>query len=429
VFWAYHLRVTRRDRLVVPETGAGATIRRWCIYLLAFIGLMILLFSTAGLIARLVDLAASPSGVEVGSDRWLGIDMAARLGSILTGLLVWASAWSVSLRLFARADGPTPEWDSTLRKVYLYLVLFVAVSWAVWNASQMLYVLVRSVLIPSEAGELWSSVQRELGDTLAKVVVFGIAWAYHAQVIRREAAVAPEQGRQATIRWIYGYIVALVGAVTFSIGVGQVLATALDLLVQPGVQVGAHWWEERLSLAVTLIVVGLPVWLIPWTRLQGEVVASVARRSLARRIYLFLTLGITVLTLLGSGAYALYQLLRVALGETWTAANTSDLLEAAGAAIVAGLLLAYHLRVFQGDAALAREDVAAAPVAAAAPAVTGPTAAPAANGPVTLLVVRVSDGDSAGRLREQIASTLPDGTSIETVRLDADAAERLLRQS
>src|SRR5688572_27525887 len=39
-FWAYHLRVLQRDRAIVPETGAAATIRRWCAYGLAFVGLM-----------------------------------------------------------------------------------------------------------------------------------------------------------------------------------------------------------------------------------------------------------------------------------------------------------------------------------------------------------------------------------------------------
>ena len=112
----------------------------------------------------------------------------------------------------------------------------------------------------------------DLGGTVAHLVVFGIAWAYHAQVVKREASVA-EAGRQASIRWIYGYLVALVGAATLAAGLFGLLSTLLDLLVQPGTTQSEYWWQEQLSLYGTLVVVGLPVWLIPWTRLQREVVA------------------------------------------------------------------------------------------------------------------------------------------------------------
>jgi Domain of unknown function (DUF5671) len=427
-FWAYHLRVIQRDRAIVPETGAAATIRRWCVYSLAFVGLMMLLFGAAGLLARLIDLAVPTQGLAADSGRWLALDVAGRVASVVTGLIVWVTAWSWASRRFGRTADAEPERNSVLRKVYLYGVLLIAVSWTVWSVAQALYVLLRSTLIPSQAGALWSAVQRDLGETIANVLVFGIAWAYHAYAVKREAAAAPERHRQATIRWIYGYIVALVGAITFSAGLGGTLATMFDLLVNPGVTRGEHWWEERLSLFVTMLLVGLPVWLIPWFRLQREVVASVARRSLARRVYLFLVLGITVLILLGSGAFTLYQILRVALGERWTAGNTSDLIDAASAAIVAGLMLAYHLRVFQRDAALAKEDEAATQPtpAMSAPPLDGTSTPSSAPGMVTLVVIQQSTAEDAAVLRQRLQTVVPPGTSVETVQVEASEAARLL---
>jgi hypothetical protein len=428
LFWAYHLRGVQRDRDVVPEVGAAATIRRWCFYGLAWVGLMVLLFGMAGLLARLLDLAIPPEGRAADSGRWLALDMSSRIASAVTGLIVWLGAWTWTSRAFARATGPDPERDSVLRKVYLYGVLLLSVSWTVWNVAQALYLLMRSVLIPSQAGALWSTVRGDLGDTVANVLVFGMAWAYHAQVVKREAAAAPEHQRQSAIRWIYGYIVALVGAITFGAGLSGTLATLLDLLANPGVTGGEYWWQERLSLFATMIVVGLPIWLISWFRLQREVVASVARRSLARRIYLFLALGITVLTLLASGAYTLYQILRVALGERWTASNTSDLIDAASAAIVAGLLLAYHLRVFQGDAGLAAEDASATP-AIPTPHVDQSAPAPTMDEMVTLLVVRPSTSEDAEALRERVQASLPAGWQVETMTVARSEAERLLGRS
>lgn len=426
-FWLYHLRQAQRDRRVVPEVGAAATLRRWCVYVLALFGLMMLLFSTAGLVERLLDLAIPAEAESVDSGRWLAFDMANQVSSVVAGLLAWAVAWGWSTRLVAQPAGPDPERDSVLRKVYLYGVLLVVVSWTVWNLAQVLYVLLRSVLIPSQAGALWSTVQGDLAETAANVLVFGLAWAYHAQVLKREAAIAPERQRQATIRWIYGYIVALVGAATFASGLGGTIATVLDLLVEPGMTRGEHWWEERLALVVTMIVVGLPVWLVPWLRLQREVGVTIARRSLARRVYLFLALGATVLTLLGSGAYTLYQFLRVALGERWTGSDTSSLIDAGSAAIVAALFLAYHLRVFQRDAALAKQDE---------PLVLSPTTAPEDDSArlepdgelVTLVIARATSAEAAGDLRARLEGALPPGTQVETRHVTRTEAERLLQR-
>lgn len=442
-FWLYHLRLAARDRAAAPEVGAGATLRRWCLYILAFVALLVLLSGASRLLGRLVELLLPPAGVQVDTGRWLGLVVAGHAASTLAGLLAWWPAWRWSLRRFARDTGPDPERASTLHKVYLYGVLLVVVTWTVWDAGQLLYFAIRALVIPSEAGKSWAVARRELGAILATVAIFGVAWAYHARVLAREAAAAPEQRQQATIRWIYGYLVALVGAATFAVGLGGTLATVLDWLLLGELSSSLHYVQEQVSFYATLIAVGLPVWLLPWARLQREVAAA-ARRSLARRIYLFVVLGVSVLTLLGTGAYTLYQLLRVLLGEAWTRANTNDLIGPASAAAVALLLLAYHLRVFRDDAVLARQDEETEPAEAdrtpAAADGPEPDAAQAAVRPgagrptdpmplgaeaVTLVVVRAASPAEADALRAQVAAALP-GTPIRTVRLPAEEAARLL---
>src|SRR5205807_10066727 len=92
------------------------------------------------------------------------------------------------------------------------------------------------------------------------------------------------------------------------------------------------------------------LWLAYWLRLQREALEALARDALVRRIYLFLVFGLAVLALLCSGAFALYQLIRLTPGDTWTAGATSELITAASAAAVAALFLAYHLRVFRAGA-------------------------------------------------------------------------------
>jgi hypothetical protein len=409
-------------------------LRRWYVYVLAFVALMLALVGASDLMARLIEVAVDRGSTDVAGGRWLASEVAGRAASLLAGLTVWGLTWSWSLRLYASPDLPDPERDSVLRKVHLYLVLLVAVTWTVWNLGQVLYLLLRSLLIPEQAAALWSAVQGDLGDTVAGALVFGLAWTYHGRVIGREAAGASELRQQAAVRWIYGYLVAFVGAATLAVGLGGTLATLLDLLAQPGATRPEHWWAERLSLFATLIVVGLPVWLVPWIRLQREVTAATARRSLARRIYLFLVLGIAVLGLLASGAFTLYQLLRLLLGERWSGGQTSDLIDAASTAAVAVLFLAYHLRVFLRDGELAREDElpaattdGAESVAAATPVPTPSVDwAPPGREVVSLLIVRPADGADADQLRRSMQQLLPPGSIVRAASVTEDEARALL---
>ena len=71
--------------------------------------------------------------------------------------------------------------------------------------------------------------------------------------------------------------------------------------------------------------------------------------------------GTSVLALLSSGVYTLYVLLRLLLGDRSTGFETAPADRGRGAAAVAILFLAYNLRVFQRDAALAREDADTSP--------------------------------------------------------------------
>jgi len=409
-FWLYYTRVASLDRQALPEQGAGATLRRWYVYGLSFFGLLLLLFGATGLLETLWELLFPPLGSASAVGDGLATTVTDRIGSIGAGLVIWYLSWTWSTAWFTRQDGSDLESHSVLRKVYLYLVLAVVVAWTVWNVGQILYQLLEALLIPerlSSAG--WAAVARDLGSAVAAALVFGIAWLYHAHIVHREAALAGERRRQATIRWIYGYLVALLGVVMFAFGLAGTGSTLVDLLVQPDAVRPTHWWEGQISLFATLIVVGLPIWLAYWGPLQRESSDALARRSLARRIYLFLTFGLAVLTLLGSGAFTLYQVIRLALGERWTAGQTSELIGAAGYAVVAALLLAYHLRVFRRDA---RDG----------------EAAPALGEALGLVLVR---SDSEARLEEfrrALKAQPMAGVEVQLLEVDAETAERIVAQ-
>jgi hypothetical protein len=399
------------DRALAPEVGAGATLRRWATYGLAFLGLMLLLFSAVGLLEAIWDALVVPPGAAVSGGNWVAEALPGRVGTLLAGLVLWLTTWRGSNWWFAQTDEVDPETRSVLRKVYLYLVLAIAVAWTVWNLGRVLYLVLRAALLPERLTAGWFSVLHDLGPALAAVLVFGVAWLYHVRVLQREAAVAGEASRQASIRWIYSYLVAFVGLATFAVGVAGTAATVLELLVQPGASRPTDWWQERISLFATLVVVGLPLWALVWGRLQRETVQIAARRSLVRRIYLILVFGLSVLALIGSGAVLLYQLIRVALGEPWTAGETSTVITAGSTVAVAALVLVYHLRTFRGDAPRAEE---------ADP--TKPAAAPI----VRLAVVRATSVEALETYRQQMLAMARDGIEVEFVHADPQAVERVV---
>ena len=412
--WLYYERVARADRRALPEVGAGATLRRWYVYGLGLFGLLLFLFGTASLVETLWEAVADRVvSATVGGD-WLGGAVAGRAGSVVAGLAAWSLIWSWSWSWFRRADDADPERRSTLRKVYLYAVLAIVVAWTVWNLGQILYRVSRA-LLTADAAAPAGGLGRDLGPSVAAVLVFGLAWLYHARQVEREASLAGERGEQAAIRRIYGSLVALVAVLTLATGLIGTGATLVDLAAQPGAVRPTQWWEEAVSLYGTLIVVGLPIWLASWTRLQREATDPEARRSLARRIYLFLAFGLAVLTLLGSGAFTLYQVLRLTLGERWTAAQTSDLIWAASSAAVAGLLLVYHLRVFRGDAAQpARVETDGVSVGPPAP---------------ILVIVRAANPRALEAFRHELAERTPSGVDLQFVEADEAELTRLLRNA
>jgi hypothetical protein len=145
--------------------------------------------------------------------------------------------------------------------------------------------------------------------------------------------------------------------------------------------------------------------------LQRETVQIAARRSLVRRIYLILVFGLSVLALIASGAVLLYQLIRVALGEPWTAGETSTVITAGSTVAVAALVLVYHLRTFRGDAPGVEEVEPAQPA-------TGPI--------VRLALVRASSADAFEAYRQRMLAMARDGVEVEFVDAEPRAVERVV---
>ena len=336
VVWFAHWRVLETDRRLVGETGGSATLRRWYMFGLAFVGVIGLLMGLSGFLEALWRGLSTP-GVPFGPA------LSAPAATALVSLGVWLAHWRVlpsRLPPLAVAEDGT----SVLRAVYLFLTLSVAVVGTLFGASQLLYYAVGRLLGVERPGGVGGDLLQAAAGPASVVLVYGAAWAYQRVAVQDQARAFAEAPRQAGVRRLYTYLVALAGLGVLVVGVAGLLWTLADVFVS-GTNGSA--WREQVALFATLAIVGLPVWVIHW---RASVDAAEAH-SLARRLYLYVSLIGAVLALIAAAAAVLYRLITVALGASLGTSVVLDLTHAVAVAAVASTVAVYHWRIIRSDSA------------------------------------------------------------------------------
>lgn len=346
IAWGYHLRIAVADRAAVGETGGSATLRRWYVYGAQLLGLFFLLFGTRDLL-RQAWVNILESGQVIGTDLGIG----AALGSAIVGLAVFIGhdRWT------SRGSLAVEDRHATLRAVAGFLAVAVSVGLALTAASQLLYYALARVLGVSDPGGVGGDLLIALAGPASTVVVFTASWIWIRGRLSQDAA-ETEAMRQAGVRRLYGHLIALLALVALSVGAGGLLWTLSDSLLSAILNQPAAEWRDRVSLFVTLLAVGLPVWLAHWRR----DVPGAERHTLSRRLYIYAALLGSVLTLLGGTGFFVYRLLSLVLGTSDASSATAglELGEAFSVMLVAAAVGFYHWRILQADG---RERVAAPP--------------------------------------------------------------------
>jgi len=345
VLWLYHRQTAASDRASAGETGGGATLRRWYVYGVAFVSLMYLL-SNASRIARLTweMLASTAVGSSAGAPP---SSLGGAIATAIVSLGVWLSHWTLRASGPIRSEIAAQDDRSTLRSVYLFGGLAVAVAVALAALAQLLYYALVRALGVSDPGGVGGNLLVALAGPATTTLVYGVAWLYPRRAVAVQAESRAELPDQAGVRRLYVYLVALLAMAVLAAGAGGILWTLADMATAaPRVVGSAGWWKEQVSRYATFLAVGLPVWALHW----GPVAArEVEARSLARRIYLYVTLGAAVLALLGASVGAARELLLLLLGEAATSSAVTNLARAVSVAAVSGVVVAYHQQILRRD--------------------------------------------------------------------------------
>lgn len=324
--WAAHWVLMARtvsERRSVPHLVIGSAIG----LTVAFVGLVGLVrLGLAGIYGSLFESVLAESATR---DLW-----AYGIPFVIGGAVWWRYWWSRGVRCER-----TAMWHAY---VLLYAVLGGLVT-AVVAASTMLFAVLQWFFgDPVEA----SAVRHFDGLPLMITLVvggFGL-WRYHRNVL------GPSQsaGRKEIDR-VYEYVVAAVGLLAALSGLTVVFVALIEALAPAGIAERSSP-ADTLIAAVTMLVVGIPLWWRFWSAAQRSAESSTTETaSPTRRGYLTSLFGIGGITAIISLIVGLFTVLRDILDGDFSVETIRDIRVAIALVVTVGAVAAYHWTVFRAD--------------------------------------------------------------------------------
>ena len=340
IVWAYHWSVERHEQAVL----SGLTLKRWYMYGTSVYTLIALFGGATGVLVVLFQWAYD-SILNVGaisSDGVWNSTMQDGIASMVAGGVWWGFHWFY----LARRDV-----ESTLRQVYLNLFAFLGGAITALAAiGTVLYTVIRWLLGGTEL--LTTSDHFRVITTAVPFLFAGVALlTYHWQVLQDESRLLA--GRLAGAKRSFGYIMSAIGLGTAAVGVplivgaviGQILPESGDSLA------GSEPVRDQLAFALTVLIIGAPLWYWYWPRMQRTVQEGGAeeRGALARRIYIYGVLGVLALAGIGSLIGFLTGLFNDLLQGDLTVDFLRNGRWMLGIIAGSGALLPYHWQVLRED--------------------------------------------------------------------------------
>ena len=152
----------------------------------------------------------------------------------------------------------------------------------------------------------------------------------------------------------------MIGLVSTFVGLALLLAFIVTVLT--GNAIWGDTLRPRLTGPISTLLAGLPLWLIAWDRIQTEAHTSGdmgghARRSLLRRIYLYLAIFATVIGGMASAIYLVYTILFGVLDHR-TPSFLMDVFNGLQLLILFAAFLIYHWSILRQDGGRAADALA-----------------------------------------------------------------------
>jgi hypothetical protein len=295
----------------------NSPLRKLFLYAAAAMSLGYLLVTTYMLIEGLaqVVLGAPLTFTSLETD-WLSWVLVGALNAALVSY--WAHVLRADGDFGAEQRGP-----AIVRQLYLAILGWIGLLVVLWGASSLLAWLLERLLAWGQPGEYGFAWYQALPSILGQFMVGG--WLLHAVYAqwRELLRVRPGEG-SAAVRRLYLYVIVFIGAVTTLTPTALVVRDLLLRLLGGGLDTGRLL--DDLVTPLSLIPVGLAIWLTAWRIIQREADAygESAQAATVRRLYFYLVAGVGLaltwvgaVQLLNALIDALLRSTPDALGAVW----------------------------------------------------------------------------------------------------------------
>jgi uncharacterized membrane protein YqjE len=396
IMWFYHNRIRANDAGQFPEVGELATVRRLYVYTFVAGGLIITISACMNLLLwTMYKIWGELGDSGPGSDLFI----LAEIARLLVGVPLWLYFWSWAQRLFH--GEMEEERASALRKLFLYMTVFLSAVYGMFTLAMVISDGFRLIMdIPS------LSEPSQIRGPIASILVMAAVWAFHTHVLRQDMVAAGEGPRQAQIRRLYYYLMAAIGLAAFLVGLAGNISVLIDRLSE------GEFTLKQKDLAAwftAAVIVGLPVWIIPWRRSQriallDDSTGEGERQSIVRKIYLYLFLFAAAMTALGSAIYTVAQIVDLALGGREAAGLLGDLALSIALVLIAVSVWLYHIYTLRADGRMAAAEESKR------------------LGSLRVTILDGGDGRFGRSLLDELGKELPDLT-VHPIGLSQEAAE------
>jgi len=344
---SYFIRTLRLDWKQISPKDAFSDLRRvyryiWMIYAL------VMVIAGVQQVLRFV-LGVSPTE--------FGMLFRSYFANGLTLLIAGTPLWYFSWKTVQDSLVELPEKESILRLGILYALALAGVVTVLTSSGLVFDVILRWIF--GEA-KTWQSFWQSASGPISIAIPLAGVWAYYGYWLNRAMTDVPEGPRRAGMHRLYSYILAALGLGATFIGLSMLLSFVVDTLV--GDVLWASYLRPRLAGSLATLLAGFPLWWFTWRPMQAEAIGSGdagdhARRSLVRKVYLYVALFASVIGGMASAGTMLYTLFNQVLG-VHSATFLADFLKALEWLFLFVLLGIYHGMILRRDGRMALQALA-----------------------------------------------------------------------
>jgi hypothetical protein len=346
---AYFWNILRGEWATLSDRENFTEVRRLYRYIWMLYGLLMTVFGAQQVLRFLFYVPGDVLG-ELGREVVVN-----GVALLLVGTPIWVYSW----RVIQESLSDPAEMGSTLRLGILYLLALGGVITVITTASIVINAILTWLL-----GADWTfrDVIQQIGGPISVGVPLGAVWAYYGYWLNRHIEAAGDRVRQASMKRLYNYILALIGLVVAFTGVATLFSFIIDMVTGTGVLMSDST-RGALAASLSSLIVGLPLWLVVWRPMQAEAMVpgelgDHARRSTVRKMYLYLALFASVIGGMATAVGLVYELIRVLLGGDTGTSFVSDILNLIQLLFLFGVVLIYHLNVLRMDGASTADALA-----------------------------------------------------------------------